>query len=167
MSAQNKNEFMPLEVGNKWFYTNNIDSISFVKEVISRDTINGAIYYKVKNTRLVRDSIITKFHHERIFNDTLFVREYSSLKNRITDRIVAVFSLNLGESCTTLKVKGEWEKKWTHIRGIRVVKKDRNIIEFVEGNPAIDNGFYITYEKGKGLVKTYPNGMTLVKYIIK
>jgi hypothetical protein len=166
--TQNKNDFAPLEVGNKWFYTNHIDSISYIKEVISRDTISGKEYYKIKNTRSVFDSLVTTFHHERVFNDTLFIREYSTLKNQITDRVVAIFSLFPGQSHVTLKVQGEWEEKWTILDALKMTQRKANYIEFQHGlSPATDHGSYTAYKKGIGLIRSKSvqgRGIWLVKH---
>ena len=105
LSTTNKynNEFMPLAVGNKWYYSylnsiNNKD-IVLIKEVESIDIINGKEYAVIKNlfVRRINDTIKI-YSYLRISNDTLYKMIYDEKRERYIENADAIFSLELNES---------------------------------------------------------------------
>ena len=154
-SIELQNEYLPLAVGNKWFYNDNSST-----EIISVDTIEGEKYFKTK----IDKNITNKshyFYYQRISNDTLYKLNYNEKYGEYSEKITAIFNLNFGDTAkielprTNLTLKYEAEGIPTGRKySIIAVNKSEDTIEFLTKTGGTDSEIYSTYKKGVGLIKT-------------
>lgn len=63
-SSSVENDYMPLSIGNKWYYN------SHTSEVVGIDTIESKKYFKLEHKN-VDEKFPPFYYHQRISNDTL------------------------------------------------------------------------------------------------
>jgi len=141
-------QFLPLNVGNKWYYnTNNAGSpsdISEVWEITGIKTINGIKYYQLDINTVSLNAVSTIYY--RYGGDTLFYR-YSSGG----EFVAADFSLQLNDTAY-------WDKN------ITVTKKTKDMISYTV--PLMgDYSYSATYSRGLGM--TYMEESGFVYYYRK
>lgn len=149
-----KNEFMPLKVGNKWYWNHWIKdttSVDEIWEVVGWQKVNCHYYFKVARYNGPGDTTISYFYF-RIDNNTLF-RKWPGRD----ETILADFSLNLNE-----------EAYWSE--DLFVTKKDESTIVF-QKTIGLDLP-QLEFKKGIGLTRDENFGVfhyrhKLVGYEIK
>jgi|WetSurMetagenome_2_1015567.scaffolds.fasta_scaffold10642_5 hypothetical protein len=164
-SSSVENDYMPLAIGNKWYYnvhTANTEvgsETSTITEVIRIDTIKGKIYFQLKYENVNSDKK-PYYYHQRISNDTLYTLNYEEKYKDYSERVTAIFSLESGdvarielpETELTLKYKSDGLPTGRRY-SIKAVNKDEDTIEFFT-NIAIDVESTEIYKKGVGMIKS-------------
>jgi len=91
-------DYMPLAIGNKWFYSfGRSNQISSTTEIVSIDTMEGKEYFVYKSSYTRPDTNTEYYYYQRISNDTLFSLIYDNQRQRYFERIDAIFSLDNNE----------------------------------------------------------------------
>jgi hypothetical protein len=176
MTNKFKNEYMPLAVGNKWYYSylnsNNNDDIVLIKEVVSIDKIDGKDYAVIKNLFVRKIKEAFKYYsYLRISNDTLYKMIYDEKRERYIENADAIFSLELNDSARIqLDVDTREEKSENEIlnlpkiswMNIKVTKKSEDIIEFYKNTIMVESEHTVKYKKGVGIIET--NGSMSADY---
>jgi hypothetical protein len=178
-----ENYFMPLVIGNKWYYifypSRENDKIRAISEIIAIDTIKNKKYYLVRNSNILTDSIAEYYSRQRISNDTLFSLNYDNNSHQYFERIDAIFSLKLNQKVTIHiydKIPDSEGKKaieqlpQMNSYIMQVISKNKNIIEFVIDYGGADANYKATYQRGVGLIKiinSWGVGKEINNYVIK
>jgi len=161
-----KNDFMPLTIGNKWFYnahTSNTEvgsEISIISEIVGIDTINGKKYFKIKREK-PNARFPIYYYHQRMSNDTLYTLNYDEKYNDYFERVAAIFSLDSGEVATiklpstdlTLKYEADGHPTGRQY-SLEALSKDKNSIELFYKSRMIDGNHTEIYTKGIGMTKS-------------
>ena len=153
-SSLSKNDYMPLAIGNKWYYN------FHTSEVIGIDTIEGKEYFKLKYEN-VNSKFLPYFYHQRISSDTLYTLNYDQKSNLYFERITAIFTLDSGDVArielppSELNSKNEIKVLPT-VRNysIKVTDKDEDTIELFTDIGMIDGETTEKYQKGIGMIKS-------------
>ena len=165
--SHSSEEFMPLSVGNKWYYET-AENSKMIKEVVSQNSIDGNMYYRISYTKFSQDSIPsnTFYLHERFDSDTLFVLQFSKYDDNWFESIQAIYSLeeneivkykNLQKSYGNIRVRG--------FNNLKVIEKSDEEINF---NLYGDHYNYeMIYKKGIGLIYDSSWGIKLINCNIK
>ncbi len=96
-------DFMPLSLGNRWVYgytqVGEKDELKdeYAEEVVAIDTINDIKYFRIKVSKIDKDSRTLYFYHKRSSYDTLFALYFDNKTGQYTEIIDAIFSMNVGE----------------------------------------------------------------------
>ena len=153
-SSLSKNDYMPLAIGNKWYYNYH------TSEVIGIDTIDGKKYFKFKRVN-VNAKFPSYYYHQRISNDTLYTLNLDQKSNLYFERITAIFTLDSGDVArielppNELSSKNEAEGLPTGRRySIKALNKNEDTIELFTNRGMIDGEFTEIYKKGVGMVKS-------------
>jgi hypothetical protein len=160
------NDYMPLAIGNKWYYNvhtsnNKVGSeTTFSTEVIGIDTIETKVYFKIERENS-NDKIPVYYYHQRVSNDTLYTLNFDQKSNLYFERITAIFNLDSGDVAeielppNELSSKNEAEGLPTGRRySIKATDKDENKIEFFTYSIIIDGEFSEIYQKGVGMINS-------------
>lgn len=165
-SSSIENDYMPLSIGNKWYY--NVHSsnskvgseTTFITEVIGIDTIATKAYFKIERENS-KDKIPVYYYHQRVSNDTLYTLNFDQKSNLYFERITAIFTLDSGDVArielppNELSSKNEAEGLPTGRRySIKATNKDENKIEFFTYSIIIDGEFSEIYQKGVGMINS-------------
>jgi hypothetical protein len=149
-----KNDYMPLAIGNKWYYN------FHTSEVVGIDTIDGKKYFKLKLEN-VNAKFPPYYYHQRISNDTLYTLNLDQKSNLYFERITAIFNLDSGDVArielppNELSSKNEAEGLPTGRNySIKVTDKDEDTIEFFTYSGMIDGEYTEIYQKGIGMIKS-------------
>ena len=156
-------DFMPLSLGNRWVYgytqVGEKDELKdeYAEEVVAIDTINDIKYFRIKVSKIGKDSRTLYFYHKRTSCDTLFALYFDDETGQYTEIIDAIFSMNVGE---VFYVKNKDDSSKGCMRKISVKKKSESNIElFLSNTCVIDAEELIVYKKGIGIVlKSYTWG---------
>ena len=163
-------KYMPLSIGNKWAYGNVSFGVlekgkySYLKEVVSIDSIQGKKYYRIKVTSLGKDSVRRYDYYQRISNDTLFSLYRDPENDAYSESIEGIFSLKKDDSV----VIHSDDKGW-FVRTMKVESKNKDKIEFLFNTSHTSDGqYWVVYEKGIGIIKSYSiwGGIKLLDYKI-
>ena len=153
-SSLSKNDYMPLAIGNKWYYN------FHTSEVVGIDTIDGKKYFKLK-LKNVNAKFPPYYYHQRISNDTLYTLNLDQKSNLYFERITAIFNLDSGDVArielppNELSSKNEAEGLPTGRNySIKVTDKDEDTIEFFTYSGMIDGEYTEIYQKGIGMIKS-------------
>jgi len=160
------NDYMPLAIGNKWYY--NVHTIntevgsetSFIIEVVGIDTLDSKKYFKIK-----RENVNTRFpvyyYHQRVSNDTLYTLNYDQKSHLYFEWVTAIFTLESGDVArielppNELSSKNEAEGLPTGRRySIKALNKDEDTIELFTNRGMIDGETTEVYKKGIGMIKS-------------
>ena len=160
------NDYMPLAIGNKWYYNvhtsnNKVGSeTTFITKVVGIDTIENKTYFKIEREN-VNDRIPVYYYHQRVSNDTLYTLNFDQKSNLYFERISAIFTLDSGDVArielppNELSSKNEAEGLPTGRRySIKVADKDEHTIEFFTYSIIIDGEFTEIYKKGVGMINS-------------
>jgi len=174
-----KNDYMPLAIGNKWYYnvhTSNTkvgSETSIITEIIGIDTIASKKYFWIKSDR-VKTKFPPYYYHQRISNDTLYTLNYDQKSNLYFERVTAIFTLDSGDVArielppNKLSSKNEAEGLPTGRNySIKVTDKDENTIEFFTYSGMIDGEYTEKYQRGIGMIKSkgaWGSEWSLIKY---
>ena len=160
------NEYLPLEVGNKWYYKaynpnmHNAElETTIIIEVVGIDTVDGKKYFLLKYEN--GDNWFSPFYYyQRISNDTLYYSDYNEKRGNTLERITAIFNLDVGEIALLKLPQGELESENKTERlpagrsyTIKVIHKDDDSIELFTDKSMIDGDQRETYKKGIGMIK--------------
>ncbi len=161
-----RNDYMPLAVGNKWYYNIHASNaavgldVSTISEIVGIDTIEGNRYFNIKYEN-VNNDIPVRYYHQRMSNDTLYTLNYDEKYNDYFERVVAIFSLDSGEVATivlpstdlTLKYEADGLPTGQQY-SLEVLNKDKNSIELFYKSRMIDGNHTDIYTKGIGMTKS-------------
>lgn len=154
-------EYMPLSVGNKWFYKYENSSISEIKEVTSIDTIEGKVYFQITDSHIQSDTTLVYHYHQRLSNDTLFTLNFDNRRKRYFERVDAIFSLNENDNALfSIQRDDSSDKNGDDIHRlpsrytISVRNKKNDLIEFIHNSGLfVDGGYTTIYQRGIGMIK--------------
>lgn len=153
-SSLSKNDYMPLAIGNKWYYK------LHTTEIIGIDTIEGKNYFKLKYEN-VNAKFPPYYYHQRISNDTLYTLNHDQKSNLYFERVTAIFTLDSGDVArielppNELSSKNEAEGLPTGRRySIKALKKDEDTIELFTNRGMIDGDTAEIYKRGVGMIKS-------------
>jgi len=165
-SSVYKNDYIPLAVGNKWYYNvHTLNSevgseISITSEIVGIEIIEGKKYFKIKHEN-ANAKFPAYYYHQRMSNDTLYTLNYEEKYSQYFERVTAIFTLDSGEVAfvelprTDLTLKYESEGLPTGRRySIKVLNKDENSIELFTNSGMIDGDITEIYKKGVGMTKS-------------
>jgi hypothetical protein len=161
-----RREYMPLAVGNKWYYNIHASNaavgsdVSIIFEIVGIDTIVGKKYFKIKYEK-VNNNFPASYYHQRMSNDTLYALNYDEKYNDYFERVAAIFSLDSGEVAsielpsTNLTLKYEADGLPTGRQySLEVLSKDENMIELFYNSRMIDGDHTEIFTKGIGMTKS-------------
>ena len=158
-------EYMPLSLGNKWYYTYNQSSgdneSESIVEVISTDTILDKKYYRLRDLTITPDSTYDYYYHKRLSQDTLFTLYHDSGRKQYVEIIDAIFSMKLNETAEVEPIlippKQQNEPEENNLPSghytIKLISKNNDEAEYFTFR-AIDGADTSIYRKGVGLVKS-------------
>ena len=130
-SSLSQNDYMPLAIGNKWYYNYR------TTEVVGIDSIEGKKYFKLKYEN-VNSKFPPFYNHQRMSNDTLYTLNYDQKSNLYFERVTAIFTLDSGDVArielppNEKSSKNEYEGLPTGRRySIKALNKDEDTIELI------------------------------------
>lgn len=160
------NDYMPLAIGNKWYYNvhtsnNKVGSeTTFITEVIGIDTIETKAYFQIELENS-NNKIPVYYYHQRVSNDTLYTLNFDQKSNLYSERITAIFTLDSGDVArielppNELSSKNEAEGLPTGRRySIKVTNKNKETIELFTNVGGVDGNYTETYKRGIGMIKS-------------
>jgi hypothetical protein len=160
------NDYMPLAIGNKWFYnvhTSNDEAgseVSIISEIISIDTIEGKNYFRLKYEN-VNSKFPTVYYHQRMSNDTLYTLNYDQKSNLHFERVTAIFTLDSGDVARIELPPNELSSR-NEAQGlptgrkylIKAINKNKETIELFTNVGGVDGNYTETYKRGIGMIKS-------------
>lgn len=166
-SSSVENDYMPLAIGNKWYYS------VYTSKVVGIETIERKEYFKLENKN-VNEKFPPFYYYQRISNDTLYTLNFAQLSNLYFERVTAIFTLDSGDVARIELPPNELSSR-NEAQGlptgrnysIKVTNKDEDTIEFFTYSGMIDGETTEVYKKGVGLIKTrggWGGGIELLDY---
>jgi len=166
-SSSIENDYMPLSIGNKWYYN------SHISEVVGIDTIESKKYFKLEYKN-ADEKFPPFYYYQRISNDTLYTLNFAQWSNLYFERVTAIFTLDSGDIARIELPQNELSSR-NEAQGlptgrnysIKVTNKDEDTIEFFTYSGMIDGETTEVYKKGVGLIKTrggWGVGIELIDY---
>jgi hypothetical protein len=166
-SSSVENDYMPLAIGNKWYYS------VYTSEVVGIETIESKEYFKLEHKN-VNEKFAPFYYYQRISNDTLYTLNFTQWSNLYFERVTAIFTLDSGDVArielppNELSSRNEAQGLPTGRKySIKVTNKDEDTIEFFTYSGMIDGETTEVYKKGVGLIKTrggWGGGIELIDY---
>lgn len=159
------NDYMPLAIGNKWFYnvhSSNVEAkseITFANEILTIDTIEGKKYFKFKHEN-INSNIPPTYYYQRNSNDTLYTLSYDEKSNKYKEKVIAIFNLDSNE-VALIKLNEEEKNTGNKIErlpamnrySIKAIKKDKDEIELYINRGLVDGNYTKIYKRGIGMIK--------------
>ena len=166
-SSSNKNDYMPLSIGNKWYYNSqpsnvNVGSeISNLREVIRIDKIKNKKYFVISYSIFSPNKTVESIFYQRISNDTLFTLTYDQKSNLYFERVTAIFTLDSGDVARIELLPNELSSR-NEAQGlptgrrylIKAINKDKETIELYTNVRGVDGNYTETYKRGIGMIKS-------------
>ena len=153
-SSSVENDYMPLSIGNKWYYN------SYTSEVVGIDTIEGKKYFKLEHKN-VNEKFPPFYYHQRISNDTLYTLNLDQKSNLYFERVTAIFTLDSGDVArielppNELSSRNEAQGLPTGRKySIKVTNKNKETIELFTNVGGVDGNYTETYKRGIGMIKS-------------
>ena len=139
-SSSVENDYMPLSVGNKWYYN------SHRSEVVGIDTIKGKKYFKLEYKNV---------------NDTLYTLNLDQKSNLYFERVTAIFTLDSGDVAIIELPPNELSSR-NEAQGlptgrkylIKAINKTMETIELFTNVGGVDGNYTETYKRGDGMIKS-------------
>jgi len=153
-SSSVENDYMPLSIGNKWYYN------SHTSEVVGIDTIEGKKYFKLEHKN-VNAKFPPYYYYQRISNDTLFTLNFGQWTNLYSERVTAIFTLDSGDVARIELPPNELSSR-NEAQGlptgrkylIKAINKNSETIELFTNVGGVDGNYAETYKKGIGMIKS-------------
>jgi len=153
-SSSVENDYMPLSIGNKWYYN------SHTSEVVGIDTIEGKKYFKLEHKN-VNAKFPPYYYYQRISNDTLFTLNFGQWTNLYSERVTAIFTLDSGDVARIELPPNELSSR-NEAQGlptgrkylIKAINKNSETIELFTNVGGVDGNYTETYKKGIGMIKS-------------
>ena len=153
-SSSVENDYMPLSIGNKWYYN------SHTSEVVGIDTIEGKKYFKLEYKN-VNEKFPPFYYHQRISNDTLYTLNHDLKTNLYFERVTAIFTLDSGDVArielppNELSSRNEAEGLPTGRKYlIKAINKTKETLELFTNVGGVDGNYTETYKRGIGMIKS-------------
>lgn len=153
-SSSVENDYMPLSVGNKWYYN------SHRSEVVGIDTIKGKKYFKLEYKN-VNEKFPPFYYHQRVSNDTLYTLNLDQKSNLYFERVTAIFTLDSGDVAIIELPPNELSSR-NEAQGlptgrkylIKAINKTMETIELFTNVGGVDGNYTETYKRGDGMIKS-------------
>jgi len=153
-SSSVENDYMPLSIGNKWYYN------SHTSEVVGIDTIEDKKYFKLE-FKNVNEKFPPFYYHQRISNDTLYTLNIDQKSNLYFERVTAIFTLDSGDVARIELPPNELSSR-NEAQGlptgrkylIKAINKNKETIELFTNVGGVDRNYTETYKRGIGMIKS-------------
>ena len=160
-----ENDYMPLSIGNKWYYN------SHTSEIVGIDTIDGKKYFKLEYKN-VDEKFPPFYYHQRISNDTLYTLNFAQWSNLYFERVTAIFTLDSGDVARIELPPNELSSR-NEAQGlptgrkylIKAINKNSETIELFTNVGGVDGNYTETYKRGIGMIKSKNDWGTVTELI--
>ena len=151
-SSSVENDYMPLSIGNKWYYN------SHTSEVVGIDTLESKKYFKLEYKN-VNEKFPPFYYYQRISNDTLYTLNFGQWSNLYSERVTAIFTLDSGDVARIELPPNELSSR-NEAQGlptgrkylIKAINKNSETIELFTNVGGVDGNYTETYKRGIGMI---------------
>lgn len=165
ISSTVENDYMPLSIGNKWYYN------SHTSEIVGIDTIEGKKYFKLEH-KYVNEKFPPFYYYQRISNDTLYTLNFAQWSNLYFERVTAIFTLDSGDIARIELPPNELSSR-NEAQGlptgrkylIKAINKNKETIELFTNVGGVDGNYTETYKRGIGMIKSKNDWGTVTELI--
>ena len=157
--TNDKKQYYPLEIGNKWYYSydqTDISTYNYIVEIIGDTTINNKFYYKKMSYFFPKNGTYfisyIRTDSSRIYNGGF---SYSNGIHTFTESLSADFSMNVGDTIRT----NEYDY-------ITVKERDENIIKINVYSDGLHG--WTKYKRGIGIIERFSsNAIMHITILVK
>ncbi len=166
VTAEFSESYMPLKIGNKWFYsaftqgtTPNPDNIIETREVVGTKFIEGRTFYLIKRNYTIPSSEFADTLYYALEGNVLYqLIKYDIYEPYITS-IAADFNL---------EVNNKYSTRADMVYDVTVIEKTAEKMSFYFDSPnAVDEEHTNTYLKGRGFYEVYSAAWSSGKRLVK